>query len=125
MSRYVHEDYKPAEELIRDKLPPKEYWPSPDDLRKAEDCLNSISLDAMPNQANFYTAKYYCALCDLHIWKHEYPEAMHYLEKVRKVYEQMKLYARIHKLGQRRKLLERLKEDDKINEILNKYPHLL
>ena len=105
-------------ELVRDKLPPKEYWPSPDDLKKAEDCLNSISLDTMRSQINFYTAKYYSALCDLHIWKGKYPEAMHYLEKVRKVYEQMNLYARVHKLDQRLKLLEKLKEDDKINEIL-------
>ena len=105
-------------ELVRDKLPPKEYWPSPDDLRKAEDCLNSISLDTMRSQINFYTAKYYSALCDLHIWKGNYPESMHYLEKVRKVYEQMNLYARVHKLDRRLKLLEKLKEDDKINEIL-------
>jgi len=25
-------------DMITDKLPPKEYCPSPDDLRKAEDC---------------------------------------------------------------------------------------
>ena len=73
-------------ELITDELPPKEYWHSPDDLRKAEECLNSVSLDIMPSQSNFYTAQYYRTLCDLYIWKQEYPKSMHYLEEARKVH---------------------------------------
>ena len=40
--------------LVTDKLPPREYWPSDDDLKKAEECLNSVSLEMMPNQVNFY-----------------------------------------------------------------------
>ena len=51
--------------LIKDNLPPEEYWPTPDDLRKAEECLNRVSLDAMPDQSNFYTAQYYRTCCDL------------------------------------------------------------
>jgi len=105
-------------DLITDKLPSKEYWPSPDDLRKAEDCLNSVSLDKMPSQSNFYTAKYYRSLCDLHVWKHQYPMAIQYLEKAREVRKQ--LNGKMCKLDQRHKLLERLMEDEKIDEILNK-----
>ena len=56
-------------DMITDKLPPEEYRPSPDDLRKAEECLKKVSLDIMPSQSNFYTARYYHTLCDLHIWK--------------------------------------------------------
>ena len=106
-------------DLITDELPPKEYWPSPDDLRKAEECLNNVSLDIMQNQSNFYTAKYYRSLCDLHIWKQQYHKAMHYLEEARKV--RIQLSGRMCKLDQRRKLLERLNEDDKIDEILKKF----
>ena len=106
-------------DMITDKLPPlEEYWPSPNDLRKAEDCLNCVSLDTMPSQSNFYTAKYYRAFCDLHIWKRQYSMAMHYLEKARKV--RIQLNGKMCKLDQRHKLLERLMEDEKIDEILNK-----
>ena len=110
-------------DMITDKLPPEEYWPSADELRKAEECLNRMSLDIMPDQSNFYTARYYRTLCDLHIWKREYSKAMHYLEKAAEVHNQVKLEARVHQLvGQRLKLLERLKGDEKIDEILKKYP---
>ena len=80
-------------DLITDDLPPNEYWPSPDDLLKAEECLKNVSLDTMPSQSNFYTARYYCVLCDLHIWKKQYPEAMRYLRKAKKEYDQQKLDA--------------------------------
>ena len=105
-------------DMITDELPPKECWPSSDDLRKAEECLNSVSLDMMQNQSNFYTAKYYRSLCDLHVWKRQCPKAMHYLEKAREV--RIQLNGRMCKLDQRRKLLERLMGDDKIDEILKK-----
>ena len=119
--------------LITDKLPPKEYWPSPDDLLKAEECLSRVSLDTMPDQSNFYTAQYYRTCCDLHIWKQQYHKAMDYLEKARRLYVQNKLYARIEYVEQRFELLETLKEDDKnlkeyyverddkINEILKEF----
>ena len=109
-------------DLITDKLPPEEYWPSPDDLRKAEECLNRVSLDIMPSQSNFYTARYYRTLFDLHVWKKQYPNAMHCLEKALEVHDQVKLDARIQQLvEQRLKLLERLKGDEKIDEILREY----
>ena len=109
-------------DLITEKLPPEEYWPSPDDLRKAEECLNSVSLDTMPSQSNFYTARYYRTLCDLHIWKKQYPNAMHCLEKALEVHDHVKLETRVHQLlSQRLKLLERLKGDEKIDEILKEY----
>ena len=96
-------------DMITDEFPPKRYWPSPDDIRKAEECLKSVSLDTMPSQSNFYTARYYRTLCDLHIWKQEYPKAMHYLEEARKVHDQVKLNARMqHLVDQRLRLLERL-----------------
>ena len=88
-------------ELITDKLQPKQYWPSPDDIRKAEKCLNSVSLEIRQ-------LLYYCTLCDLYIWK-QYPKAMHYLEEVRKVHDQGKLNANMqHLVDQRLRLLERL-----------------
>ena len=72
----------------------------------------------MQNQSNFYTAKYYRSLCDLHVWKRQCTMAMHYLEKAREV--RIQLNGRMCKLDQRRKLLERLMGDDKIDEILKK-----
>ena len=78
-------------DLITDELPPEEYWPSPDDLRKAEECLNSAPLDKMPSLNNSYIARHCSTFCDFHIWKREYPEAMRYLEEVRKLYDQMKV----------------------------------
>ena len=56
-------------DMITDELPPEEYQPSPDDLRKAEKCLKKVSLDTMPDKNNFYTARYYRTLCDLHIYR--------------------------------------------------------
>ena len=85
-------------DIITDKLPPEEYQPSPDDLRKAEECLNRVSLDIMPSQSNFYTARYYRTLCDLHIWKQEYSKAIHYLKKATEVHDQLKLEPRMHQL---------------------------
>ena len=67
--------------MITDQLPPEEYRPSREDLKKAEECLNGVSLDIMPSQSNFYTARYYRTVCDLHIWKREYSKAMHCLKK--------------------------------------------
>ena len=105
-------------DLITDKLPPEEYWPSPDDLRKAEECLNGVSLDTKPN--NCYTARYYHSLCDLHIWKRHYHEAMYYLEKATEVHNKVKMEVRMQQLvDQRRKLLETLiGEDEIIDKIL-------
>ena len=87
-------------ELITNKLPPEEYWPGPEDLRKAEECLtkaeecfNKVSPDIMPSQKNAYTVRYYRTRGDLHIWKHfeQYSQAMCYLEKARKLYDEMKV----------------------------------
>ena len=74
----------------------------------------------MPSQSNFYTARHYRTLCDLHIWKKQY--AMRCLEKALEVHDQVKLEARVHQLvSQRLKLLERPKGDMKIDEILKEY----
>ena len=113
-------------DMITDKLPPEQYWPSPDDLRKAEECLKRVSLDIMPTLSNFYTARYYCVLCDLHIWKKQYSEAMRYLEEARDVYDQMKLksdtmWRTCMLVDQRLKLLKRLMEDDTIHEVTINY----
>ena len=107
--------------LITDKLPQKVYWPSPDDLRKAEECLNRVSLDILPSQSNLYKARHFCTVCDLYIWKNEYPEAMYYLEEARKLYEQTNLNPVLHKLDQRLQLLESLIENDKQDEILGEH----
>ena len=111
--------YHLRSDLITDKLPPKEYWPSPDHLRKAEKCLDRsrVSLHIMPSQSNFYTARYYCVRCDLHIWKKQYSKAMASLEDAREVYHQMKLQFDVLRrtcmhVDQRLKLLKRLMEYD-------------
>lgn len=111
-------------DLITDKLPPEEYWPSPDDLLKAEECLNSVPLNKMPSLNNYYIIRYYCTLSDLHIWKKLYPEAMHYLEEARELHDQIKLNASTH-YAMRLKLINRLKRDDKIDEILKEFADLL
>ena len=102
-------------DMITDKLPSEEYWPSPDDLLKAENCLKK---DTMPSQINAYTARYYRTLCDLHIWKQEYPEAMRCLKEATKVYDQMKLKGNnsLQRVDQRLKLLEIQKSDGTIDE---------
>ena len=100
-------------DMIADKLSPK------DDLRKAEECLNSVPLDTMPNRINFYAARYYHTLYDLHVWKQQYPKAMHYLQKAIKLYTETKLLR--CSVTQQLKLLERLTEGDIIDEILKEY----
>ena len=80
-----------SSDLITDELPPKDYWPCPDDLRKAEDCLNSAPLDKMPSLSNSYIARHYRTFCDFQLWKQEYPEAMRYLQKARELYDQLRV----------------------------------
>ena len=107
---------------LTDELPPEKYWPSLDDLRKAEECLSRVSLDIMQSKSNSYVVLYYCTLCDLHIWKQQYSIAMDYLEKAKKVHKQLKFDARMqHNVDHQFKLLERLKGDEKIDEILQEY----
>ena len=103
-------------DLITVKLPPEEYWPSSDDLRKAEECLKSVPLHKMPS---FHIARYLCTLCDLYIWKKQYSKAMHYLEIARNI--GIKSYITVHHLDQRLKLLENLKDNDKTDESLIEY----
>ena len=101
-------------DLITDNLPPEEYWPTTDDLSKAEDCLKGVSLDIMPSKANFHVARYYRSLCDLYIWKQQYSEAMHYLQKAQNIYDQIKVNSKTDNFDQQFKLLERLNEDEKL-----------
>ena len=67
--------------LITDKLPPKEYWPSEEDLEKADLCLHQTVVSKkkykMPEKSNF-EGNYYLTLSDLHLWKEQYHEAMKY-----------------------------------------------
>ena len=132
-AKYVEEHKKPVvcnfftmkasfhlrSDLITDTLPPKEYWPSPDDLRKAEQCTKWVSLHIVPSQSNFYIARYLHTLCDLHIWKKQYSKAMQYLEIARNI--GIKLDVTVHNLDQRLKLLRKLKDNDKIDETLIEY----
>ena len=108
-------------DLITDNLPPEEYWPTTDDLGKAEDCLKRVSLDIMPSKANFHAAQYYRSLCDLYIWKQQYSEAIHYLQKAQNIYDEMKVNSKTDNFDQQFKLLERLNEDEKIDEILERF----
>ena len=110
-------------DLITDKLPPKEYWPRPDDLRKAEECLtkaeeclNKVSPNIMPSQKTSYTARYYRTHGDLHIWKHveQCSQAMCYLEKARKLYDEMKVRPNnpLDRVVQQIELLEKVKSHE-------------
>ena len=100
-------------DMITDELPPEECWPSPDDLRKAEECLTRYKV---PNQINTHKARYYRTFCDFHIWKKQYPEAMDYLKEARKVYDQMKVKGNnsLQRVDQRLKLL---KGDCRVDEM--------
>ena len=91
-------------DLITDKLTPDEYRPSPDDLVKAEDCLKNVALKIMC-QSDQYKARYYCTVCDLHIWKQDYHNAKYYLEEASKL-------SPMPCINQRLQLIERLKGDD-------------
>ena len=75
----------------------------------------------MPSKANFHAARYYRSLCDLYIWKQQYSEAMHNLQKAQNIYDQMKVNSKTDNFDQQFKLLERLNEDEKIDEILKKF----
>ena len=89
-------------DLIMDKLPPKEYWPSIDDLRKAEDCLKNVSLILMC-QSDQYKARYYCTVCDLYIWKKDCRNAKYNLEEASKL-------SKMPCINQRLQLIEGLKK---------------
>ena len=91
-------------DLITDKLPPDEYGPSPDDLVKAEDCLKNVALKIMC-QSDQYKTRYYCTVCDLHIWKQDYHNAKYYLEEASTL-------TPMPCINQRLQLIERLNEDD-------------
>ena len=95
-------------DLIADELPPKEYWPSPDDLRKAEGCLKNVALDIM-SQSNLYKVRYFCTICDLYIWKQDYRKAVCNLEEARKL-------SKMPCINQRLQLIERLKGGDNSDE---------
>ena len=85
-------------------------------IKKAENCLKK---DTMASQINAYTARYYRTLCDLHVWRKEYPEAMHCLNEATKVYNQMKVKGNnsLQRVDQRLKLLEILKSEGSIDEM--------
>ena len=109
-------------DLITYKLPPEEYWPTTDDLRKAEECLKSVHVSP-ENQISHYKIRYCCTLSDWHIWKQQYSEAKHYLEEARKLYDQMKSHRieALFRADQRLMLVEKLTEEKKIDEILKTY----
>ena len=101
-------------DLITDELPPEECQPSPDDLKKAEECLNRASQDILPSLSNYYTIRYYCTLSDLHIWKQQYNEAVDYLEEARELHYQIELNPSMH-FDRRLKLIDGLNGDDMID----------
>ena len=71
--------------LITDELPSEEYYPSHDDLKKAELCLNGASQheSKLPEQANNYKGNYCLTLSDLHLWKEEYLKAIECAEQAK------------------------------------------
>ena len=114
--------------IDEDELPPKALWPSEDDLMKAEQCLNRISLDMLPDQMGPFAALYYRALCDLHFWNQKYPEAIAYAELGKQLCIKGKVTTGVPMFNRRLQLLENLmpnmpkeKEDEEIDEILKKF----
>ena len=97
--------------MITDNIPSKDYWPSPDDLNKTQDCLvYMVSLDTVPG---IYKARYYLACCDLYIWKQKHYNAMHNLEEANKILDEIKSKRKNEtcRVDLRLKLLERLKKE--------------
>ena len=115
--------------IIEDKLPPKALQPSQDDIKKAEQCLNRISVDMLPNQVNPFAALYYRALCDLFLWKQKYSEAFAHAKWGKQLCLEGKIKIGIDIFTERLQLLESLmldmqkkeKEDEAIDEILKEF----
>ena len=74
--------------LITDELPSEEYYPSQEDLKKAELCLNAAILhkNKLPYKANDYEGNCYLALSDLHLWKEEYLKAIEYVKMAKHLF---------------------------------------
>ena len=74
--------------LITDELPSQEYWPSQDDIKKAELCLETAlpHKNKLPDQANEYEENYYLALSDLHLWKQQYSKAIDYVKSAKDLF---------------------------------------
>ena len=114
-----------------DKLPSKALQPSQDDIKKAEECLNRISKDKLPNQVNPFAALYYRALCDFFLWKQKYSEAIEIAKRGKKLSLKGNITIGIRISTQRLQLLERLtldtqkeeKEEEAIDEILKEFSH--
>lgn len=68
------------------KLPPRRCWPTQEDLRKAEMCLNSVPFKSLPNRVNYYVAEYYCCRSDLYLWRQQYKKAIKYAQKAKDKY---------------------------------------
>ena len=70
----------------------------------------------MPSQKTSYTARYYHTCGDLHIWKHfeQYSQAMCYLEKARKLYDEMRVRQNnpLDRVVQQIELLEKVKSHE-------------
>ena len=102
--------------LITDELPPQEYWPSVDDLKKANLCLEKAALheSKLPDQANEYKGNYYLALSDLHLWKQQYPKATEYAKMAKHLFTGgVKVtWLSINRPEERLKLLMKNMQDD-------------
>ena len=74
--------------LITDELPPKECWPSQDDLEKARTYLNEAyqNRDQLPYRAKNYPGNYYLTLSDLYLWKKMCCKANEYAEKAKQLF---------------------------------------
>jgi len=113
--------------LISEKLPPKKYKPTPNDLKKAKECLDAVSLDMLPSKVNLYAVNYYYAHCDLCLWNGEYTEAIGYVKKAKEFYSHEKNESlKTRTFNKRIKLLEELKahkssEEEEIDELLKQF----
>ena len=115
--------------IIEDELPPKALQPSQDDIKKAEQCLNRICVDMLPNQVNPFAALYYRALCDFFLWKQKYSEATAHAKWGKQLCLEGKITIGIDIFTRRLQLLESLmldtqkkeKEEEAIEEIVKEF----
>lgn len=115
--------------IIEDKLPPKALQPTEDDIKKAEQCLNRISVNMLPNEVNPFAALYYRALSDLFLWKQKYSEAFAHAKWGKQLCLEGKIQLGIDIFTQRLQLLESLQldaqkkesEEEAIDEILKEF----
>ena len=106
--------------LITDELPAEKYWPTKEDLQKAESCLHQTVVSKkkyeMPGKSNA-EGNYYLTLSDLHLWKNQYPKAMEYAEQAKQNFIRGPKFSHyIARVEKRLKLLQKKQQEKQQEE---------